>query len=334
MNIYDIAKAAGVSIATVSRVVNGSPRVSEKTKEKVLSVIAESGYTPNVFARGLGLDSMYTIGILCPDISDAYMSMAVSCLETRLHSFGYNCILGCSGFQKEDKENYVKMLLSKRIDALIMVGSTYSGTGTKKEETDYIRLAAEQAPVFLVNGQVEGENIFCTVSGDRKAVYDAVSKLLQSGRKRILFLCDSHSYSANQKLLGYEQALTEYGMEIREALKCYTKNRIHLVRDMLLLKQDLSFDAVMATDDGLGVGVVKYAKVAEKKIPQDIAVVGYNNSALSVCSEPELTSVDNKTEQCCNDTVDRMLALLREGVQPRPSYEVPCLLKKRDTTDF
>ena len=84
MNIYDIAEMAGGSIATVSRVVNESPNVSEKTKQKVLAVIEKSNYIPNVFARGLGLDSMKTIGILCPDISDAYIAEAVSILEKGL----------------------------------------------------------------------------------------------------------------------------------------------------------------------------------------------------------------------------------------------------------
>lgn len=103
MNIYDIADMAGVSIATVSRVVNGSPNVSEKTKKKVLDVIEKADYTPNVFARGLGLDSMKTIGILCPDISDLYMAEAVSALEKKLHEHGYDCILGCSGGKKPPK---------------------------------------------------------------------------------------------------------------------------------------------------------------------------------------------------------------------------------------
>ncbi len=82
VNIYDIAKLAGVSIATVSRVVNGSPKVSEKTKQKVLAVMKEYDYTPNVFARGLGLDSMKTVGILCPNIADNYMARAVAYLES------------------------------------------------------------------------------------------------------------------------------------------------------------------------------------------------------------------------------------------------------------
>ena len=78
MNIYDIAKLANVSIATVSRVVNNSPKVSPKTKEKVLAVMKENEYTPNAFARGLGLGSMKTVGIICPNIDDIYMAKAVS----------------------------------------------------------------------------------------------------------------------------------------------------------------------------------------------------------------------------------------------------------------
>ena len=107
MNIYDIAKLANVSIATVSRVVNNSPKVSPKTKEKVLTVMKENEYTPNAFARGLGLGSMKTVGIICPNIDDIYMAKAVSYLERNLHAHGYDCILGCSGFKQEEKENYV-----------------------------------------------------------------------------------------------------------------------------------------------------------------------------------------------------------------------------------
>ena len=93
MNIYDISKKAGVSIATVSRVINGSTNVSPKTKEKVLSIIEEVGYTPNAFARGLGLNTMQTIGILCADSSDPYMANAIYYLEKELRSYNYNIFL-------------------------------------------------------------------------------------------------------------------------------------------------------------------------------------------------------------------------------------------------
>ena len=161
MNIYDIAKLAGVSIATVSRVVNDSPRVSEKTKLKVRAVMEENNYTPNVFARGLGLDSMKTIGIICPDVSDTYMARAVSFIERRLRGYGYDCILYCSGSHQDKKEQALELILKKRIDALVLVGSTYAGKSEEDDSVDYIRSAAEKIPVFLINGKVEAENIYC-----------------------------------------------------------------------------------------------------------------------------------------------------------------------------
>ncbi|MEY8355114.1 LacI family DNA-binding transcriptional regulator [Lachnospiraceae bacterium 54-53] len=335
MNIYDIAELAGVSIATVSRVVNDSPRVSEKTKRKVRSVMEEYGYTPNVFARGLGLDSMKTIGILCPDISDAYMATAVAHLESRLHEHGYDCILCCSGFEQSVKEKYVSLLLAKRIDALIMVGSTYAGSGEEESRTRYVREGAKQVPIFLINGYLDCENVYCAYVDDYQATYDVTVQMIRSGRRRILFLCDSHSYSAAQKLAGYESALKSQGLPVLGDLKLYVKNRIHTVRDILLERRDLSFDSVVATDDGLAVGAIKYANSKLLKIPEDLCITGFNNSSLSVCSDPELSSIDNRVEELCNITVGNMMKILHgEGGEVSRNSRIPCRLEKRCTTDF
>ena len=105
MNIYDIASKAGVSIATVSRVLNGKGNVSEKTKEHVLKIIEEMGYTPNIFARGLGLNSIKMVGILCSDVSDIYYATAVSTLEKELRRGGYDSLLCCTGDNIEVRIN-------------------------------------------------------------------------------------------------------------------------------------------------------------------------------------------------------------------------------------
>lgn len=335
MNIYDIAELAGVSIATVSRVVNDSPRVSEKTKQKVRAIMEENGYTPNVFARGLGLDSMKTIGILCPDVSDAYMATAVAQLERSMHEHGYDCILCCSGFEQSIKEKYVSLLLAKRIDALIMVGSTYAGAEGEESRVQYVFEAARQVPVFLINGYLDGENIYCAYGDDYQITYDVTSQMIESGRRRILFLCDSHSYSAVRKLAGYESALKSHGLPVLGDLKLYVKNRIHTVRDILLERRDLRFDSVIGTDDGLAVGAIKYANAKLLKIPEDICITGFNNSALSICSDPELSSVDNRVEELCNITISNMMKILQEK-DPLISRncKVPCRLVKRCTTDF
>lgn len=334
INIYDVAKMAGVSTATVSRVVNGSSKVSDKTKARVLQVMEDIGYTPNIFARGLGLNSMRTIGIICPYIEDNYMARAVSFLEKNLNTHGYDCILGCSGERQENKEKYTDLLLSKRIDALILVGSTYAGTGKHSQEVDYIRAAAGKVPVIIINGYVQGENVFCICADDFGVAYEATSALLKSDRKKVLFLCDSNSYSGNQKRAGYEKALGDAGYPVRGELVFYSKHSIHETKELLLLHKNLSFDGVLATDDYLAVAALKYAKVKGLRVPDELSVVGFNNSELAVCCEPELTSVDNKTEELCTLAVENLLSLLEKGEQPTQKILVPCEIVKRSSTYF
>ena len=322
MNIYDIAELAGVSIATVSRVVNGSPKVSEKTKQKVLSVMEEHNYTPNVFARGLGLGSMQTIGIICPDVSDAYMARAVAFLERRLKEYGYDCILYCSGHRQEQKEEAVDLLMKKRIDALVLVGSTYTGYGDdESSSTEYIEKAAEKIPVFLINGRISGSNIYSVYNRDEEASYEAVSGLLRAGRKRVLFLTDSSSYSVSQKMKGYERALQDYSLPVLEELKLCMDNRIHLVRDILLSRSTLEYDSVFATDDALAVGAVKYAHA---KGLEKIGILTESETALLRKGLEE--SITPSQEMFCPtsipspETDERQSRALRYSASPIPSF--------------
>ncbi|MDO4490744.1 MAG: LacI family DNA-binding transcriptional regulator [Lachnospiraceae bacterium] len=334
MNIYDIAKLSGVSIATVSRVVNGSPKVSQKTKEKVLAVMQETEYTPNVFARGLGLDSMKTVGILCPNVADNYMATAVSYLEESLHQHGYNCILGCSGYDQKEREEYVKLILSKRVDTLMLVGSSFAGNSRSELDTEYIREAAATTPVFMLNGRVEGNNIYCACADDFHATYEVTKKLLSRNKQKILFLYNSDSFSARQKMAGYEAALSEAGYPIKGELKFKTKNNIEYTRDLLLEYKNLEFDSVVATDDAMAVGVLKYAKIKGISVPDELSVIGYNNSMLSVSCEPELTSIDSKLDILCKKTIHNMIQLLEKGEQIDQNITVSCDIVKRCSTDF
>ena len=133
---------------------------------------------------------------------------------------------------------------------------------------------------------------------------------------------------------GYERALSDAGYPVLGDLKFRTKNEIHHARDLMLAYKNLEFDSVVATDDGLAIGALKYANVKGLKVPDDIEIAGYNNSQLSVGCEPELTSVDNHLEKMCNDTVDYMLRVLQGDTDVPPQNEVVCEIKKRCTTDF
>ncbi len=333
MNIYDISKKAGVSIATVSRVMNGNSFVSQKTKEKVLRVIEECGYTPNAFARGLGLNSMHTVGIMCADSSDPFLACAVYNLEQALHQHNYDALLCCTGYEPAQKQSYLDLLLSKKVDAVILVGSNF--VEAEDSKNDYIRTAAKRVPVMILNGALDGSNIYCTVCDDFHAIYDAVKALQQSGIQDILYLYNSESYSGNKKMSGYLAAMEATCPEAakRQEYIHFINGSILQVKHYLsdLRKKGLQFDAVVTSDDKLAIGALKYAREQHIDVPGQLSVIGYNNSIISLCSEPELTSIDNKLDALCSSCISTLMGVLNN--QPVPLQTVyPAELIRRGTT--
>ncbi len=317
MNIYDVSEKAGVSIATVSRVINNSESVSEKNRRKVLSVMEELGYTPNVFARGLNLNTMKTIGIMCSDSSDTYLANAVYYLEQELRHRGYDSFLCCTGYELATKQNYFRLLLSKRVDAMILVGSSF--LELKESENGYIIEGANQIPIMLMNGYLDKPGIYSIFSDDFKAMYHGTKRLIAQGRKRILFLYKRESYSGNQKLAGYKKALLEAGLtpDKELILKCPKELPAILSFMEALHKKGLSFDAVLASEDIMAVGAVKYANAHGISIPHELAIIGFNNSILAECCEPELTSIDNQVEVLSRTTVKLLMDVLSGEEVPR-----------------
>ena len=261
MTIYDVSEKAGVSIATVSRVLNGSENVSAETRKKVLAVIEACDYTPNAFARGLGLNSMNTIGILCADSSDLYLANAVYHIEQELRANNYNCILCCTGYKLEDKKKYLNLLVNKKVDSVVLVGSNF--ISDKDEENDYIRDAARDVPILLLNADFDCENVYCSLCDDFKSTMQATSYILDTGIEDILYLYNSKSYSAMRKLSGYQSALTQHGIALRmEYMQFFPGSHANLpaIADFLAnLDPQIKYRAVIAADDNLAIGAIKYA---------------------------------------------------------------------------
>lgn len=333
MNIYDVSEKAGVSIATVSRVINENPNVSDQTRKKVLAVMDELGYTPNVFARGLGLNTMKTIGIMCSDSSDIYLANAIYFLERELRNHGYDSILCCTGYNLENKKKYLDLLLSKRIDALILVGSKF--VEMKPKDNAYLLNAAKQVPVMLINGFLKGNNIYCTLCDDYSAVYNATKSLIKNGRKKILYFYSSESYSGSNKMNGYKTALEDHEIPVDKALIRQCEKNVVSAKEFLtqLKEEELSFDAVVTSDDTLAIGAVKYGLTQNIKIPEELSIIGYNNSLLSLCSEPELTTCDTKVESLCTTTVNNLMGVFNGSNVPS-KMTIAADLIKRNTTNF
>ena len=334
MNIYDISEKAGVSIATVSRVLNNSPHVSAKTRERVLAVINDCEYVPNAFARGLGLNTMKTIGLLCPDASDAYLSHALAILEKSFRKYHYDCLLCCTERSLEARQQGIEMLTSRHVDGIVLMGSTF--VETRERDNTYIRNAAKQVPIVLLNASYSCDNVYCVMCDEQRATMEATQYLLDTGRKNILYLYHSKNYNGQKKLAGYRSALESRGIAVNEQLIRFfadEKNDITTVRDKLLALREsgLVFDAVQTSEDTLAIGAVKYAKAAKLSVPRTLSVVGYNNSTFCLCSEPEITSVDNKLQAVSEQCVATMMGVLEGREMPQKIVFTGELVKREST---
>lgn len=330
LTIYDISQEAGVSIATVSRVINGSKNVSAKTREKVLGIMSEYDFEPNLFARGLGTGSIKTIGILCADVADLYLANAVSFLERELKANGFDSVLYCTGFEHESKVRGLKTIESRHVDAVIMVGSHYVENINKKN--NYIRETSKRIPIMMLNGYIDGENVCCAMSEDKIAFNSATNKLIESGCNNILFLYREDTYSKEEKLAGYLDALNSNDLGDKKNL-LQVNSKIQVIKDKVsdTLKKETNIDAILACDDELAIGAIKGAKAAGKDVPKEIQIIGCNNSALSICCEPELTTVDNMCEAMCISIVTLLVRTLEHQVMPK-KVMISCNLIERGTT--
>lgn len=309
MNIYEISEKAGVSIATVSRVLNGSSKVSEKTRKKILMVMEENNYQPNVFARGLGLNTMNTIGILCADSSDVVLASAVYSIEQELRKRHYDALLCCTGYDVSLKEKYLKLLLSKRVDALILAGSNF--VEAVPEKNQYIIEAAKEVPVIILNGLLEAPNVYCAFCDDVEVMQRVTERFLKKTEK-ILWLYRSESYGGRSKTKGIRQGFLSIGKEFPQKQVVLFNGSIEETKQMLLKrwKEGERWDVILASDDELAVAAYKFSRLAGLEVPEELQIVGYNNSIPGICCEPEITSIDNHMDYLGRSAVSMLMRVL------------------------
>ena len=334
MTIYDISKKAGVSIATVSRVLNGSTNVKPKTRKKVMDIIEQYGYKPNAFARGLGLNSMKTIGILCADASDLYLAKALYYIEQNLRENGYNSVLCCTGYEMDSRKESLNLLLSQHVDSVVMVGSNF--IMNNPEDNMYVNDAAASVPIMLLNADYDCNNVYCTLCDDYKATQDATEKMLGAGLKNILYLYNSHSYSGLKKLAGYQSALLSHDIAVKkELLQCFkgSNEDIDGVKNFIekLYLKGVKFDGIIASDDFLAVGAMNFARANKIKVPTELQIIGYNNSILTHCSEPPISSIDNRLEDMCIQLVKTLIGTLSQNEMPQKTIFSGELIERGST---
>lgn len=313
MNIYQIAEKAGVSIATVSRVLNNHPAVSRKTREKVLQIMENDHYQPNIFARGLMLDSMKLVGVICPDVKDMFIAGALSLLQNHLRSRNYDTLLFCVGSNQEATTKHLRYLQSKHVDAIFLIGSTFSDTAAPEKLCEIAR----DIPVIMINGSVEVPGVYCACGDEVSAVARVTKMLCDRGLTGSVLLYDSMTQGTKRKIQGYQQGLAQNGIAFSEQRLVSAGDSLQssIAAVEALITAGHCPDAVIATSDLLAAGAVK----AFEKHGLQRSVVGFDNTLICDCLVPGLTSIDPHVETMCDMAVN-ILDRLLEKQQPEQRY--------------
>lgn len=329
VTIYDVAREANVSMATVSRVVNGNPNVKPTTRKKVLEAIDRLGYRPNAVARGLASKKTTTVGVIIPDISSIFYSELARGIEDIATMYKYNIILSNSD-QNTDKElHLLNTMLGKQVDGIVFMGGNITDVHVEefKRSPVPIVLAAsveEQAQTPSVNINYE------------QAIYDSVQLLVEKGHKRIAFVSGPMSEPINsvRKLAGYKRALEEAGIAFDDALVAEGDYSYDSGIEALahLLEQSDKPTAVIAATDEMALGVIHGAQDRGVSIPEDLEVIGFDNTRLSLMVRPQLTTVVQPTYDIGAVAMRLLTKLMNKEQVDDQIVELPHRIEERQST--
>ena len=247
-----------------------------------------------------------------------------------LRENGYDSLLCCSGYDTKNLKKYINILISKSVDAVIMIGSKYISA---KENKNLIKITAKSLPIFLINGFLEGENVYCSYYDDYNATKKSANMLYNTGKRNLLFLYNSTSQSAKRKLDGFISGCKELKIKSENyaTLLC-EENDIESIYLSLekFTKYFFSPDGIIASDDFLAMTALKFAKQNKISVPNELSIIGYDNSIFSKISYPELTTVDSRLFDLCNHSVKTLLEVF-DGQSPENICILEPSIIERDT---
>ena len=278
VTIYDVAKKANCSTATVSLVLKKSNRIKPETAKAVMDVVEQLGYTPNYIAQSLSSKATNTLGLIVPNVENPLFSMMISGIEDYANSKGYNLILGITNATSEKESFYLDMLQRKQVDGLILFPS-FLGTLTKKVEY----LSQMRTPIILCGSSgSELKNISYVKCDNRLGSYTAVNHLVDIG-------C---------RLIGYQDALRNCGIPFREELiRVCTPDNDSIFNATLTLLKEQKPDGIFCLYDYSAITVMRAVFCAGLRIPEDIAIIGYDNIKMSGFLPVPLSSIDTHSQE-------------------------------------
>lgn len=313
--IKDVAKAAGVSIATASRVINKSPHTSESAILAVEQAMTELGYRPNANARALVSKSSNAIGVLVNDVSSPFFGTMVKAIDTVACEQGKQLLIG-SGYHDANKErNAINLLIGSRCESLVV-----HSKGMSDEEL--LTLANEIPGMVLINRTVPGMESRCIALDNYKGSYLATEHLIKNGHQHIGYICSSHNIAdAHDRLRGYKDALTKHGIEVRdEYIELEEPDEKGGEQAMVnLLAKNIPLTAVATYNDYMAAGCMALLQENEIHIPNDMSIIGFDDGHIARYIYPRLTTIRYPIQVMAAEAVKLSVQLVNDS----PAKDLP-----------
>ncbi|HEY4601366.1 MAG TPA: LacI family DNA-binding transcriptional regulator [Cerasibacillus sp.] len=329
VTIYDVAKAADVSIATVSKVINKKGRISDLTRERVLKVMEELDYRPSVLASALMGKNTNTLGLLIPDIINPFFAELSRHIEDRANELEYNVIICNTDYQQEKEKNYIQLLKQKSVDGFILASGFEDPTEVERliEEEIPVVIVAREFPLFSVNGVALNDYI----GGQMAAKH-----LVDRGHQNIGIIARD-LWSNRERVRGFCDYLQSQGLEKHPEFEFIRDDNLtHIITGKKAAEHYLTKNsrpsAIFACNDLLAAGAIQATRLHGLRIPEDIAIVGFDDTTLTRMIDPPLTTVAQPIEQMGNEIVDLMLGVIDGSVKGEKHITLMPSMKVRETT--
>ena len=287
ITIKDVAKQADVSIATVSKIINGKDEhISEATRQKVLEIIEQMGYVQNTMAKGLKEANTKTLGLVIPDIDNAFPEMAKGA-QDEAFAHGYTVLFGSTDNNAVQEEKFLDVLKSRMVDGIIYVSSDYA--------TSNKLLADLSIPVVFIDRKIEKSGNMGSVQIDNyKAMKEVAEYISKKGCKKIAYITADISVSpSRERYEGLKDGLEEAGIVFDKKLHYPGTFSVETgqIGAMTLLQREPSIDCIVCGNDLMAIGAMSTCQKLGRKVPDDIKIMGFDDIYISKYLNPELTTV-------------------------------------------
>jgi LacI family transcriptional regulator len=283
--VYEVARAAGVSPATVSRYLNGTAKVSDEKRKVIEGVIEKLNYKPNMLAQSLKMGSSRTIGVLTQSLVSGYFNEAVTGIDDAMKEAGYAPLIVSGHWHAKDEAERVELLIARRVDGLVIL----SGKLTDEQIIRY----SERVPIIAFGRELSGKNAFGFCLDNYRAACDAVEYLIMQGHRAIAFIAGPDHADATARLAGYRDTLARHGIELHPGLIVpgdFLESGGMLAVNQLL-ESGQRFSAIFAANDLMAYGARLALYRRNIRVPDDISIIGFDDLHSSMYTTPPLTTV-------------------------------------------